>query len=124
MLAGGVASGLLRFSTDPGKPHDFQGVHLTDHQHVGVPQFGASDLHVQADGPFIVRVSGKLQPLGETCSTADLQQMGEELLVAGSLLALWRFLAYRRDLHPALQYLLLKAATAIHSARRTRHRAA
>jgi len=43
---------------------------------------GASDLHVEADGPVIVRVRGKLQPLGETSSAADLQRTGEQLLGA------------------------------------------
>jgi len=45
-------------------------------------ELGASDLHAEADGPVIVRVRGKLQPLGETSSAADLQRTGEELLGA------------------------------------------
>ena len=45
-------------------------------------ELGASDLHVEADGPIIARVRGKLQPLGETCSAVDLQQTSEELLGA------------------------------------------
>jgi twitching motility protein PilT len=43
---------------------------------------GASDLHAEADGPLIVRVRGKLQPLGETSTEADLQRTGEALLGA------------------------------------------
>ena len=43
---------------------------------------GASDLHAEADGPLIVRVRGRLQPLGETSSAADLQRTGEALLGA------------------------------------------
>jgi twitching motility protein PilT len=45
-------------------------------------ELGASDLHAEADAPVIVRVRGKLQPLGETSSASDLQRMGEELLGA------------------------------------------
>lgn len=45
-------------------------------------ELGASDLHAEADGPLIVRVRGKLQPLGETSSAAALQRMGEEILGA------------------------------------------
>ena len=43
---------------------------------------GASDLHVEADGPVIVRVRGKLQPLGETSRAVDVQRTGEQLLGA------------------------------------------
>jgi len=43
---------------------------------------GASDLHAEADGPLIVRVRGKLQPLGAPSSEAELRQTGEELLGA------------------------------------------
>ena len=32
-------------------------------------ELGASDLHAEADAAVIVRVRGKLQPLGETSST-------------------------------------------------------
>src|SRR5215469_2144443 len=45
-------------------------------------ELGASDLHIEAGGPLIARVRGKLQPLGETSSAVDLQRMGEELLGA------------------------------------------
>jgi twitching motility protein PilT len=45
-------------------------------------ELGASDLHAEADGPLIVRVRGKLQPLGETSSAVVLQRTGEELLGA------------------------------------------
>jgi twitching motility protein PilT len=45
-------------------------------------EFGASDLHAEADGPLVVRVRGKLQSLGETSRAVDLQRMGEELLGA------------------------------------------
>jgi twitching motility protein PilT len=45
-------------------------------------ELGASDLHVEADGPLIARVRGKLQPLGETASAADLQRTSEDLLGA------------------------------------------
>jgi twitching motility protein PilT len=45
-------------------------------------ELGASDLHAEADGPLIVRVRGKLEPLGESSSGTDLQQLGEELLGA------------------------------------------
>ena len=43
-------------------------------------ELGASDLHVESDGPLVARVRGKLQPLGESCSAADLQRTGEGLL--------------------------------------------
>ena len=43
---------------------------------------GASDLHAEADGPVGVRVRGRLQPLGETSSAAELQRTGEALLGA------------------------------------------
>lgn len=45
-------------------------------------ELGASDLHVESDGPLVARVRGKLQPLGESCSATDLQRTGEELLGA------------------------------------------
>jgi twitching motility protein PilT len=45
-------------------------------------ELGASDLHAEADGPLIVRVRGKLQPLGESSNGTDLQRLGEELLGA------------------------------------------
>jgi twitching motility protein PilT len=45
-------------------------------------ELGASDLHVEADGPFIVRVRGKLQSLGETAGALDLQRTSEDLLGA------------------------------------------
>lgn len=45
-------------------------------------ELGASDLHAEAGGPLIVRVRGKLQPLGEASSAADLQRATEELLGA------------------------------------------
>jgi twitching motility protein PilT len=51
---------------------------------------GASDLHAEADGPLIVRVRGKLQPLGESCSATNLQQAAEELLGAEGWSALER----------------------------------
>jgi twitching motility protein PilT len=43
-------------------------------------ELGASDLHAEADAPVIVRVRGKLEPLGESASAVDLQRIGEELL--------------------------------------------
>ena len=43
-------------------------------------EVGASDLHAEAAAPVIVRVRGRLQPLGETASAADLQRAGQELL--------------------------------------------
>ncbi len=43
-------------------------------------ELGASDLHVEADGPLIARVRGKLQPLGETSSAVDVQRISAELL--------------------------------------------
>jgi len=43
-------------------------------------ELGASDLHVEADGPVIARVRGALQPLGETSSAEDLQRTATELL--------------------------------------------
>jgi twitching motility protein PilT len=43
---------------------------------------GASDLHAEADGPLIVRVRGKLQPLSGTSSAAELQRTAERLLGA------------------------------------------
>src|SRR6516162_7950950 len=45
-------------------------------------ELGASDLHVEADGPVIARVRGTLKPLGETSSAVDLQRTSEELLGA------------------------------------------
>jgi twitching motility protein PilT len=45
-------------------------------------ELGASDLHAEADGPLIVRVRGKLQPLGEASSAVDLKRTGEQLLGA------------------------------------------
>lgn len=45
-------------------------------------ELGASDLHAEADGPLIVRVRGKLQPLSETSGGMDLGRAGEELLGA------------------------------------------
>ena len=45
-------------------------------------ELGASDLHAEADGPLMVRVRGKLQPLGETSTAADLQRTGEQILGA------------------------------------------
>jgi twitching motility protein PilT len=45
-------------------------------------ELGASDLHAEADGPLIARIRGKLRPLGETSSAADLQRASEELLGA------------------------------------------
>ncbi len=45
-------------------------------------ELGASDLHAEADGPLIVRVRGKLQPLEVTSSAAELQRTGEQLLGA------------------------------------------
>ena len=43
---------------------------------------GASDLHVEADGPVIARVRGRLKPLDETSSAVDLQRTSQELLGA------------------------------------------
>jgi twitching motility protein PilT len=45
-------------------------------------EFGASDLHAEADGPLIVRVRGKLQPLSETSGGMDLRRAAEDLLGA------------------------------------------
>ena len=45
-------------------------------------ELGASDLHLEADGPLVLRVRGKLQPLGETSSAADVQRAAEEILGA------------------------------------------
>ena len=45
-------------------------------------ELGASDLHVEADGPVIARVRGRLQPLGETSAVVDLQRTSQELLGA------------------------------------------
>ena len=45
-------------------------------------ELGASDLHAEGDGPLVVRVRGRLQPLGETVSAADLQRTAEQLLGA------------------------------------------
>jgi twitching motility protein PilT len=60
---------------------------------------GASDLHAEADGPLIVRVRGKLQPLGETCSSADLRRTVEELLGADG----WANLARRGSADVSLE---------------------
>jgi twitching motility protein PilT len=49
---------------------------------------GASDLHAEADGPLIVRVRGTLQPLGESCSAATLDDAARELLGAAGWAAL------------------------------------
>jgi twitching motility protein PilT len=54
-------------------------------------ELGASDLHAEAGGPLIVRVRGKLQPLGEASSVVDLQRTGEQLLGADG----WARLASR-----------------------------
>jgi twitching motility protein PilT len=43
-------------------------------------ELGASDLHLEADGPLIARVRGRLQSLGETASAMDLQRTSEDLL--------------------------------------------
>ena len=43
-------------------------------------ELGASDLHVEADGPVMVRIRGKLQPLGEASSATELQRCGQEFL--------------------------------------------
>ncbi len=43
-------------------------------------ELGASDVHVEADGPLIARVRGKLQPLGEISSAVDIQRISAELL--------------------------------------------
>src|SRR5262245_6726053 len=45
-------------------------------------ELGASDLHVEAEGPLIARVRGKLQPLGETASAVDLERTSKDLLGA------------------------------------------
>ena len=45
-------------------------------------ELGASDLHAEGDGPLVVRVRGRLQPLGETASAVDLQRTAEQLLGA------------------------------------------
>jgi twitching motility protein PilT len=45
-------------------------------------ELGASDVHAEADGPLIVRVRGKLQPLSETAGPTDLKRAAEELLGA------------------------------------------
>jgi twitching motility protein PilT len=45
-------------------------------------ELGASDLHAEADGPLMVRVRGKLQPLGETSTAVDLQRTAEQILGA------------------------------------------
>jgi twitching motility protein PilT len=41
---------------------------------------GASDLHAEGNAPPIVRVRGKLQPLGESSNGADLERLAQELL--------------------------------------------
>jgi len=43
-------------------------------------ELGASDLHGEADGPLIVRVRGKLQPLGESVPAGELTRAAQELL--------------------------------------------
>jgi twitching motility protein PilT len=43
-------------------------------------ELGASDLHAETGAPVIVRVRGRLEPLGETSSAEDLDRTGEELL--------------------------------------------
>jgi twitching motility protein PilT len=45
-------------------------------------ELGASDLHAEADAPVMVRIRGKLQPLAETSSAADLQRSGQQFLGA------------------------------------------
>jgi twitching motility protein PilT len=45
-------------------------------------ELGASDLHVEADGPVIVRIRGKLQSLEENSSATELQQSGQQFLGA------------------------------------------
>lgn len=45
-------------------------------------ELGASDLHVEADGPVMVRIRGKLQPLGESSRAAELQHSGQQFLGA------------------------------------------
>lgn len=45
-------------------------------------ELGASDLHVEADGPVMVRIRGKLQPLGESSSAPELQRSGQQFLGA------------------------------------------
>jgi twitching motility protein PilT len=41
---------------------------------------GASDLHLEADGPLVARVRGTLQPLGRLGSAAELARIARELL--------------------------------------------
>jgi twitching motility protein PilT len=43
-------------------------------------ELGASDLHVEADGPVMVRIRGKLQSLGEISSAIELQRSGQQFL--------------------------------------------
>jgi twitching motility protein PilT len=45
-------------------------------------ELGASDLHVEADGPVMVRLRGRLQPLGESSSALELQRSGQQFLGA------------------------------------------
>jgi len=45
-------------------------------------ELGASDLHVEADGPVMVRVRGMLQSLGESSSAIELQRSGQQFLGA------------------------------------------
>jgi twitching motility protein PilT len=43
-------------------------------------ELGASDLHVEADGPVMVRIRGKLQPLAENSSATELLRSGQQFL--------------------------------------------
>jgi twitching motility protein PilT len=45
-------------------------------------ELGASDLHLEADGPVMARIRGKLQPLGENSSATELQRSGQQFLGA------------------------------------------
>jgi twitching motility protein PilT len=45
-------------------------------------ELGASDLHVEAEGPVMVRIRGKLQALGENSSAIELQRSGQQFLGA------------------------------------------
>jgi twitching motility protein PilT len=45
-------------------------------------ELGASDLHLEADGPVMARIRGKLQSLGENSSATELQRSGQQFLGA------------------------------------------
>src|SRR5215472_15485399 len=67
--------------TGPGKPAAEQRMMFQDWIR-RARELGASDLHVEGDGPLVIRVRGKLQPVGETSSAADVQRAAEQILGA------------------------------------------